>query len=152
MIGGGMLIKAITDEKYTQTELHVCKDRKDEEVRQIITELHALFDTALTGTDERGNKVKLAPRELFAIYAEGQKFYCLGQKEKYALTSKLYELEKKLESAGFIRISRSEIINMKHLKCLDLSFTGTIKLTMTNGYETYTSRRNVAKIKEMLAK
>ena len=152
MIGGRMLIKAITDEKYKQTELHVCKDKRDEEVARIIADLHAMFDPTLIGTDERGNKVKLSPRELFSIYAEGQKVYCLGQKEKYSLPCKLYELENQLETAGFVRISRAELINMRYLKALDLSFTGTIKLTMSNGYQTYTSRRNVTKIKEMLKK
>lgn len=39
---------------------------------------------------------------------------------------------------------------LKKIRSLDVSLTGTIKVIMKNGYETYTSRRNVAKLKELL--
>ncbi|MBQ7635897.1 MAG: LytTR family transcriptional regulator [Lachnospiraceae bacterium] len=144
-----MLIKAEIDERYIETELHVCNHERTEEVKQLLTELHNYYDTSLIGTDERGNKVKLSPRELVSFYSEGQKVLALGGKEKYTVSKKLYELEKELESIGFIRISKSELVNIKRIKSMDLSLTGTIRIIMNTGYETYTSRRNVAKIKEM---
>ncbi|MCR5824454.1 MAG: LytTR family transcriptional regulator [Lachnospiraceae bacterium] len=144
-----MLIKAEIDARYKETELHVCNNEKTEEVKDLLTELHSLYDMSLMGTDERGNRVKLSPRELVSFYAEGQRVYALGDKEKYAVPKKLYELEKELESVGFARISKSELLNIRRIKSMDLSLTGTIRIVMNTGYETYTSRRNVAKIKEM---
>ncbi len=144
-----MLIKAEIDERYKETEIHVCNREKTEEVKQLLTELHNFYDTALMGTDERGNKVRISPRELVSFYAEGQKVFALGAKEKYAVNRKLYELEKELESIGFARISKSELVNIKRIKSMDLSLAGTIRIIMNTGYETYTSRRNVAKLKEM---
>jgi DNA-binding LytR/AlgR family response regulator len=41
---------------------------------------------------------------------------------------------------------------VKKIKSLDMSVTGTIRVIMKNDYETYVSRRNVARIKERLAK
>jgi len=145
-----MLIKSEINPKFKELELHVCKDRSDIEVLGMLKDLHMLFDASLTGTDERGNRVKLAPAELISFYAEGQKVFALGPEERFSVSKKLYELEKELENAGFVRISKSELVNSKKIRSLDLSFTGTIKVIMSSGYETYTSRRNVSRIKEMI--
>ena len=62
----------------------------------------------------------------------------------------MYELEDRLDKNSFVRISNSEIINLKKVKGFDLSFTGTICVKMKNGRVTYVSRRYVSKIKQVL--
>lgn len=147
-----MQIKTIIDKKYKETEIHVLKDSLDDEVRNVVRELHGIFDETLTGTDERGNKCVLRPLDIVSFYAEGQRVFAIDDSGRYSVSSKLYELEEKYGKSGFVRISKSEVVNFKKIKSLDMSFTGTIKVIMKNGYETYTSRRNVAKIKEILMK
>lgn len=147
-----MRILAKMDEKYKEIELHVCHDEMDSEVTDILRELHTLFDRSLAGTDAMGNKCLLQPGNLYSFYAEGQKVFALDETEKYTIPQKLYELEDALSSYGFVRISKSEIINLKKVKRLDLGTTGTIKVILKNGYETYASRRNVVKIKNLLVK
>lgn len=66
------------------------------------------------------------------------------------MRQRLYELEERLDKGSFVRISNSEIINMKKVKGFDLSFTGTICVSLSNGTTTYVSRRYVAKIKQVL--
>ena len=46
--------------------------------------------------------------------------------------------------------SNSDIINLRKVKGFDLSFAGTICVTLSNGTVTYVSRRFVAKIKQLL--
>ena len=58
--------------------------------------------------------------------------------------------EQPLDSKTFVRISSSDIINLKKVKSFDLSFVGTICITLSNGTVTYVSRRSVAKIKQLL--
>lgn len=147
-----MDIKTVIHERYNETEIHVCKDHLDDEVRSIVDTLHSMYDTAFTGTDEVGNRCRLRPGEIFSFYAEGQHVIALGSDRRYTLNEKLYRLESQLESQGFVRISKSELVNFRKIKALDLGVTGTIKVILRNGYETYTSRRNVAKIKELLRK
>ena len=67
------------------------------------------------------------------------------------ISKKLYELEEAYGEDNFVRISKSELVNVKKIKSLDLSLTGTIKVIMKNGYETFSSRRNIAKIRERLS-
>ena len=47
-------------------------------------------------------------------------------------------------------ISNGEIINIKKVKGFDLSFTGTICVSLSNGTVTYVSRRYVSKIRHLL--
>lgn len=50
----------------------------------------------------------------------------------------------------FVRVSNSEIINLKKIKNFDLSLAGTICVKFLDGSTTYVSRRYVTKIKEIL--
>ncbi|MBR6257515.1 MAG: LytTR family transcriptional regulator [Lachnospiraceae bacterium] len=147
-----MQIRSEINKRYTELEVHVCNDEMTDEVRDVMGQLHSFFDTSLTGTDEIGNRCLLRPAEIYSFYAEGQKVFALDATKKYTVSGKLYELEKDYEDLCFVRISKSEIINYKKIRNLDLSLTGTIKVVMKNGYETFSSRRNVARLKELLLK
>ena len=72
------------------------------------------------------------------------------KKGEYVLRLRLYELEKRLPSDQFVRISNSEIINLKKVNSFDLSLTGTICVRLSNGTTTYVSRRYVSKLKKIL--
>lgn len=63
---------------------------------------------------------------------------------------RLYELEQRLDARRFVRISHSEIVNLKQVTGLDLGLTGTIRMTLSGGTVTYVSRRYVKRIKEAL--
>ena len=58
--------------------------------------------------------------------------------------------DKRLDNSKFVRISNSEIVNLKKVKSLDLSFVGTICMELSNGTVSYVSRRYVSKIKKVL--
>ena len=68
----------------------------------------------------------------------------------YTVRLRLYELEERLDRRTFIRVSHSEIVNWERVTALDLSLTGTIRVTLEGGTATYVSRRYVKKIKEVL--
>ena len=145
-----MDIKTVINSRYSEIELHICSSEMNDEVRNISGELHMLYDRSLAGMDERGNRRMLRPGEISSFYSEGQKVIALAEKERYTIQSTLHELEAELAKSHFIRISRSEIVNIRKIRELDMSVTGTIRILMKNGYETYVSRRNVSKLKERL--
>ena len=63
---------------------------------------------------------------------------------------RLYELEERLNKRLFVRISNSEIINLKKVIRLDLSMSGTICVELSNQTTAYVARRYVTKIKQAL--
>ena len=147
-----MKIKAQINEQYKEIEVHVCNDEMNDEVKNVMGRLHTFFDSSISVTDEVGNKCLISPMEVYSFYSEGQKVIAMDKDKKYVIQKKLYELEEEFGTLCFVRISKSEIVNYKKIKSLDMSLSGTIKVIMKNGYETYTSRRNVSKIKQLLLK
>ena len=89
-------------------------------------------------------------KDILRFYTENQKVIAQGTAGIYSIQEKLYELEERLDAEQFFRISKSEIVNLKKIKRLDMSITGTIKVLLSDGTETYTSRRNVTKLKQIL--
>ena len=90
-------------------------------------------------------------RDFLRFYADGRGISAQTvQKEAYAVRLRLYELEERLDRRRFVRISNSEIVNLEHVTALDLSLTGTIRMTLGHSVNTYVSRRYVKRIKEAL--
>ena len=92
--------------------------------------------------------VMLAPETILRFYGEDKEVR--AQTAEGVYTVRLYELEERLDRQQFVRISHSEIVNLRQVTGLDLGLTGTIRMTLTGGVTTYVSRRYVKKIKEVL--
>lgn len=146
-----MIIKTFVSPDYVDPELHVCCKELDDNIQRIRDDLQTLYGDSIVGTDINENRCVVPLISVITFYALGQRVIAKTQDNEYNISKKLYELEAELGSLGFIRISKSEIVNIKKVKRLDMSFTGTIKIIMTGDYETNTSRRNVAKIKQLLS-
>ncbi len=87
---------------------------------------------------------------MIRIYLNSGKVVAVTDKGEYVLRLRLYEIENLLLTDQFIRISNSEIINLKKVNNFDLSFTGTICVKLSNGVTTYVSRRYIPKLKKIL--
>ncbi|MDF2485887.1 MAG: LytTR family transcriptional regulator [Herbinix sp.] len=94
--------------------------------------------------------ILLNPDEIYRIYSQGQKVVARTLSETVFLKFRLYELEEKLSGSRLIRISNSEIVNLKRIKSLDLSITGTITMKFDNGEKSFVSRRYVERIKQYI--
>ncbi len=71
---------------------------------------------------------------------------------EYVVNEPLYKMEEKLNHIWFIRISQSEIVNLRYVKGWDFSKSGIITIEMVNGIKSYTSRRYAKQIREVLRK
>lgn len=99
-----------------------------------------------------GRMVKplLAPAEVLCFYAREKEVYALTHEGEFLVKLRLYELEETLDPKQFVRISQSELVNLRKVTALDLSLTGTIKMTLEGGHVCWVSRRNVKNIKKAL--
>ncbi|KXO17051.1 LytTR family transcriptional regulator [Peptoniphilus sp. GNH] len=88
--------------------------------------------------------------EIYRIYSQDQDVFIESKDDLFKSKLRLYEFEKILNKKRFVKISRSEIINLSHVKKLDLSFLGSICVEMKNGKISYVSRRNIKKFKESI--
>ena len=62
----------------------------------------------------------------------------------------LFLLEQRFAPLRFARISHSEIVTLNKVTALDLTLTGTIRVTLSDGTVCWASRRYVRRIKEVL--
>lgn len=63
---------------------------------------------------------------------------------------RLYELEDMLSRQDFIRISKSQIVNVNKIKTLKPEINRTILATMCNGEQLYISRKYVKEFRSLL--
>lgn len=112
--------------------------------------LEAMDDGTLPGF-QRDRAFLLETACLTCLYAQDKGVFARSETgEVYSLRFRLYELEDRLDSHTFVRISHSEIVNLKKVTALDLTLSGTIRMSLRDGSECYVSRRYVKKIKEAL--
>lgn len=144
-----MKIEVKIDENCTEPKVIVVSDKVTDEINELIRRLSENPLSAVAGFKDEIAEI-LEPDQIFRIYASGGKVFAATDRGEYTLRLRLYEVMQRFSNQNFARISNSEIINLKKVKGFDLSFTGTICVTLTNGDVTYVSRRYVPEIKKML--
>lgn len=145
-----MQVKAVINEKYEEIEIHVCNQDINRQVKELVEDISGFVNQGLMVQAENGDKTMLSEKDIIGFFSEEQKVYAKTPEAVYLVPKKLYELENELDANRFVRISKSEIINLKQIKRLDMSISGTIRVIMKDDSESYTSRRNVVKLKKAL--
>ncbi|MBP1756478.1 MAG: lytTr DNA-binding domain protein [Firmicutes bacterium] len=144
-----MKIKLIIDKKYTEPEIHICNEEKNNETERLAGIVSQAVNATITAYTENGVELLLC-EEVIRIYTENQKIYAATASGTYRLHQRLFELEEILDGRRFVRISNSEIVNLRKIKRLDTSMSGTILMYLQNDITTFVSRRYVSKIKKVL--
>ncbi|MCI8500937.1 MAG: LytTR family transcriptional regulator [Oscillospiraceae bacterium] len=146
-----MRIEIQIDSSCTEPKIVVMTASMTEEVSRIVKKLSEDSPHIISGS--RGNMVEvLEQADLIHLYANAGKVFAVTGQGEYLVRLRLYELEERLDPNSFVRISNSEIINLKKVKSFDLSFTGTICVKLSNNTVTYVSRRYVSKIRQILGR
>ena len=144
-----MRVEVKIDNSCIEPKIIVLTASMTEEVSKIIQKLSDNNPQIITGSKNEKIEV-LEQNELIRIYAANSRVFAVTNSGEYLLRLRLYEAEERLNPNQFVRISNSEIINLKKVKSFDLSFAGTICVELSNGTTTFVSRRYVSKIKKIL--
>jgi len=90
------------------------------------------------------------PEQIEIIRSEGDCIKLYNQNAQgYIATKPLYEIGEQL-GKGFVRISKSAIINFNRVDYLSPSFNGTMRIAMKNGIDDYISRKYLGDFKKRL--
>lgn len=144
-----MKVEIKIDDSYIEPKILILTAAMTEDVNLILNKLSENTPQVISGC--KNEKIEVIEQEdLIRIYAGSGKVFAVTEKGEYTVHFRLYEIEKRLNHNQFVRISNSEIINLKKVNNFDLSFTGTIRVELTNGTAAYVSRRYVSKIKKIL--
>lgn len=144
-----MKVEIIIDESIEETNVKIYSSKYSKEVENI---RDALSETLLDKIVAFQSKEVfiLSFDEIIRIYAQDKSVYIKTKDNTYTTRLTIHEFESKADRRNFIRISRSEIVNLDYVKRLDLSFTGTIAVELLNGDVSYVSRRKLKEFKKAL--
>lgn len=144
-----MKIEVKLDAACQEPTVVICTDKVTEEIHALVRRLSQDAPQVLVGFRE-DEALVLQEESILRIYAEDGKVLAETMDGSCTLRLRLYELEERLDKKHFVRISNSEIVNLRRVKGFDLSFAGTICVRMQNDAVTYVSRRYVTRIKQVL--
>ena len=136
-------------EKYKNIEIHICSDQRSEEALRLREQLEGILLPKIAVHKDQETR-SVTAYEIVRIYSENKRVYVRTKDGTFEVRDRLYVLEESLRERGFVRISNSELVNISQIEKLDMSYTGTIKMFLKNGDETFVSRRYVSRIKEVL--
>ena len=145
----GVQVEVRLDSTVTDPKVVILTDQMTEEVNAILRMLSESEQKLIAGFRDDTAAV-LDEKDILRIYATNGKVFAVLPSGEYTLRMRLYEAEERLKQHNFIRISNSEIINLKKVRNFDLSFTGTVCVVLSDGSKTYASRRYVTRLKGVL--
>ena len=144
-----MEIEIVIDQSQIEPKIIIKTSKLTQEVENIMNIISQQNPSIISGIKDEKLEI-IDENAIIAVCAQDGKVYADTKNGIYELKLRLYELENILDKTKFVRISKSEIINLRAVKNFDLSFTGTISVEMKNGKMSYVSRRFVSKIKKIL--
>lgn len=144
-----MIIKYRIDKKYVEPEIHICAEAQNLRAKEIYDAVTDIFEKRVRVYDGE-ETVMLRAAEIVRVFAAAKQVFVSTEERQFKIRERLYEMEELLGKESFVRISNSEIVNIRKIKRLDTSVTGTIRMQLRGDIETYVSRRYVTRIKQML--
>ncbi len=142
-----------------RTEIHVEPGRDeclveircpavDGEVEGILQAL-ALAESVILGKSDTGDHRVPLRQVLYLESVEDRTFFYTAE-GTYECTLRLYQAEERLARWGFVRISRSVVASLWHMRSLTRERNRTLMVELTNGEKLRVSRTYLAGIRQRL--
>lgn len=139
-----MKLELNIDEKVKETLVVVSANKIDKEVQNLINYIEYSSEYLIGIVENKASIIDID--EIIRVYIEDRKTFVVTLKDTYVVKKKLYEVEN-MVTRNFVKISQSEIANIKFIKNLDFSNTGTIVIKYKNSDISYVSRRMIKEFK-----
>ena len=142
-----MKVELNIDKKFGETIVTISTNKVNDEIQNLVNYIENKEDY-FTGISD--GKVRLLNTEdIIRVYVEDRKVYVVTVEGRFIVRKKLYEVQNTL-TKDFIKISQSEIANIKYIHSLDLGLRGTIVINYKNSDISYVSRRMLKEFKMKL--
>ena len=142
-----MKIELNIDNKFEETIVTISANKVDDEIQNLVNYIENKEDY-FTGISD-GKVCLLNMEDIIRVYVEDRKVYVVTIEGKFIIRKKLDEVQSMLNK-DFIKISQSEIANVKYIHSLDLGLRGTIVINYKNSDISYVSRRMLKEFKMKL--
>jgi response regulator len=142
-----MKVELNIDEKFKEILVTISTDKINDEVQELVNYIEYKEDYLVGIADDKVCVLDIS--DIIRVFVEDRKVFVVTTKGKFVVRKKLYEMNNLL-TKDFVKISQSEIANIKFIKNLDLSIRGTIVIVYKNSDISYVSRRLLKDFKTKL--
>jgi response regulator len=142
-----MKVELNIDEKFKEILVTISTDKINDEVQELVNYIEYKEDYLVGLADDQVCVLDIS--DIIRVFVEDRKVFVVTTKGKFIVRKKLYEMNNLL-TKDFVKISQSEIANIKFIKNLDLSIRGTIVIVYKNSDISYVSRRLLKDFKTKL--
>ena len=142
-----MKVELNIDKKFGETIVTISANKVDDEIQNLVNYIENKEDYFIGVLD--GKVCLLNTEDIIRVYVEDRKVYVVTVEGRFIVRKKLYEVQSTL-TKDFIKISQSEIANVKYIHSLDLGLRGTIVINYKNSDISYVSRRMLKEFKMKL--
>ena len=108
------------------------------------------LSSLLTVRDEADAVVTLPEECVVTISVDNKKLRIAADDGTYWMKMSMQDAGAMLNPSWFLRISRYEIVNLRKVQQFDFSISGTLRIDLEDGTETWASRRFIPAIKKRL--
>ena len=144
-----MNIKIVEDIKSSFQVIIKCKIINEERYLRVRRHIE-LFDKKLYAKKDNEMFLINSSDVLYFDSVDNRTFLYTND-DVMEIKQKLYELEDILSDKDFVRISKSQIVNINQIRSLKPELNRTILVTLFNGERLYISRKYVKIIRNMLS-
>ena len=142
-----MKVELNIDEKFKEILVTISTDKINDEVQELVNYIEYKEDYLVGIADDQVCVLDIS--DIIRVFVEDRKVFVVTTKGKFVVRKKLYEMNNLL-TKDFVKISQSEIANIKFIKNFVLSIRVTIVIVYKNSDISYVSRRLLKDFKTKL--
>ena len=143
-----MQIHIEEDGRCAETRVVIRCRQMDGQIAAMLAQLRA-WDAKLTG-EKDGQTYLLNARDVLYADTADKRTFLYTDAQVYETPLRLYELEDRLASQGFLRAGKSCILNFDKIRSLRPDFGGRLVATMENGEAVVITRQYAPAVKSRL--
>ena len=143
-----MKISINIDPSLKETEIVVNCAALTSGTERIISSLRLMDSQMAVAKDDESFILDIA--KIVYIEAVDRRTFVYTENECYETKLKLYETEEKLCGSGFLRISKSCLVQLRYIRSIKSEIDRKLRLTLENGEQMIVSRQYADELKKRL--
>ena len=143
-----MIIKLENEKDRTELEVRIRYNEKLHNVKQIEQLLQSL-ECKIPCNREK-EIVWVLASDIYYIESVDKRSFVYCKDEVYETELRLYQLEEELKEAGFVRISKSCIVNIQVMQSIKPLRNSRLEATLSNGEKLMVTRKYIHDIRTIL--
>lgn len=143
-----MKIEIDIDEKYADMKVQIQAPSLTSDIEKMIS-LMRMIDKQLAVKKDK-EIVLLETDQILYFESVEKNTFVYTKEDTYEVDLRLYEVEQQLINLGFIRISKTCILNLRKIQSLKADINRKIKVTLINGEQIVVSRNYADELRKRL--